>query len=118
MVYPKLQTIIEVLKHIDNSENSKLGFDMNREYTARTKTEHPCGSACCIGGHAAAILGDGAWDIVESLCQLCDIPHHISNQLCWPGFTHFEDYRDISLDMAIKVLEYCRDYGVVDWGLE
>lgn len=110
MKYPKLQIIIDHLRNIDNSEESDLGFDMNYEYRDRRGSDHSCGSACCIGGHAATLLDDPSFDITADLAELCDLPNEISRKICWPT-----GHYDATLEEAIEVLEYCRATGLVDW---
>lgn len=110
MIYPHLQIIIGHLRRIDNSEKSKLGFDMNWEYQNRMDSTHPCGSACCIGGHASTLLDNPTFDIIDDLAELCNIPQEISRKICWPT-----GHYDATLEEAIEVLEHCRDTGLVDW---
>lgn len=46
-----LTDLAALLRSIDNSPESKFGFDMRYGSTqAGEAGQHPCGSACCIGG--------------------------------------------------------------------
>jgi hypothetical protein len=112
VIHSGVQKIIDVLKHVDNSETSKLGFDMNYESSACEGTEHPCGSACCIGGHAAFALGDPYMSISQALSDLCTIPHDDAYDICWPDGINYEE---ITLEQAISMLENYRDTGEIDW---
>ena len=118
MIYPKLQIMIDYLENLDNSPNSKCGFDMNYEHESHY-TDHPCGTACCIGGHAELILGGyhpEDPEVVEALSRLCNIPVKIANKICWPGSrANCPEAYEATLEQAIKVLEICRDTGKVDW---
>lgn len=130
MIYPGLQIIIDHLRKLDNSPTSAMGFDMNTEPAYSSSSEHPCGSACCIGGHAALLLekqySPTRHTIAAALSVLCDIPlkenRHgeesgIAYDLCWPGREWYCSYSDITLEQAIQVLEHCRDTGEVDWSI-
>ena len=116
MVYPGLQKIIDVLKNLDNSPTSQLGFDMSLPYPIAETTRHPCGTACCIGGFAQKILNTELATI-SALAKLCDCCHSVSEDLCYPRSVcrHIYNWSDISLEWAIAVLEHCRDTGEVDW---
>lgn len=113
MVYPKLQIIIDHFKNLDNSPMSKLGFDMNYEHSQKRKSTHPCGSACCIGGHAALLLNRDHLDITDAVEKLCEVPDHIARSICWPS-----GYYRAPLENAIEMLEKCRDTGMVDWSCD
>ena len=112
MVYPSLQKIIDVLKNLDDSPTSQLGFDMRQPLCTRYDTIHPCGSACCIGGHAQRFVPEKI-SIVDALGSWCDVPHGVSADLCFPTLDCNPDV--VELGWAIQVLEHCRDTGKVDW---
>jgi hypothetical protein len=124
MKLPGIQKIIDVLTNVDNSSESNAGFDMKCEYDTRKSTDHPCGSAFCIGGHAFVAMNDDLNDddddddhryetVQDSLAEFCDIPHSIACDLCWP---HIDiSYDQITLENAINVLEKCMMTGEVDW---
>ncbi len=113
MVYPGLQIIIDHLRNLDDSEKSPLGFDMNYDHMNTKAAEHPCGSACCIGGHAAMLLKRPVMGISEALAELCSIPYVIARKICWPDCG--SHYYDASLQDAITMLEHCRDTGETLW---
>lgn len=116
-VHIGLQKIIEHLKNLDNSEKSACGFDMSRDSTYAVSTAHPCGTACCIGGHAALILKMPTLSPEAALTLLCDIPHTTADELCWPPtkVLPIGYMTEITLEEAVNVLEHCRDTGEVDW---
>ncbi len=116
MVYPGLQVIIDHLKKIDNSEKSLLGFDMNLSHQSALSTDHPCGSACCIGGHAAMLLKRPEMLIGDALAKLCSIPRSVATKLCWPDCGHPGYYAP--LEDAVEMLEHCRDTGETLWHTE
>lgn len=114
-VHPKLQIMIDYLENLDDSPNSKCGFDMNYEHEC-TYTSHPCGTACCIGGHAEKILGEYYSEVSFALSKLCDIPRKTASKICWPGSrVKCPEAYEATLEQAIKLLEICRDTGEVDW---
>jgi hypothetical protein len=45
-----LTDLANLLRSIDNSEDSELGFDMSVTYIDKEHSSHMCGSACCISG--------------------------------------------------------------------
>ena len=115
MKHPGVQKIIDHLEHLDNSPQSKCGFDMNHEADHRDHSNHDCGSACCIGGHAALLLGDEELSPEAAMYILCDIPSEDACNLCWPGRKSHVEYKWVSLDDALGVLRNYRDTGEVDW---
>lgn len=99
---------------------------MNWTFEHKNNTKHVCGSACCIGGHAVKrlkYLGRDVEDYTEAngnrlekaLAELCEIPEDIAYKLCWPSSCVI--YEKITLEDAIKVLEKCKNEGVVDWSI-
>lgn len=115
MKHPGVQKIIDHLETLDNGPTSECGFDMNYEVLHRETSKHPCGSACCIGGHAALLLGDEEQTPEEALSLLCEIPWRDADRLCWPGRTTAVDYSKTLLTDALDVLRHYRDTGEVDW---
>jgi len=97
-------------------ESTKYAFDMN-EPNANPK----CGSAGCIGGHAAVLwphVSDReetknhnvfSWD-EERLAIELGISDDQANELCYPG-----NYNSITRDMAVQTLRRLALTGEVDW---
>lgn len=102
----KFNRLIEHLKFIDNSADSKLGFDMCGYFEERNNSIHPCGTACCIEGHAQTIFGERGHD---EFADLFNIPHSDWNDITVP------DELDGTLEEAIQVLETYRVSGEVVW---
>lgn len=108
----RMNQLIEHLRNLDNSAESKLGFDMEKWYGTRDETDHECGTACCICGHAQYLA------MLELLPYSCfsdwlDIPNTDAAAITVPD----EDIGayDASPAQAVKLLEHYRDTGVVDW---
>lgn len=111
-----ISRIIERLGDLDNGPRSMCGFDMNLTAEIRNKTHHPCGSACCLGGHAALMLNREHLEPEVALAELCEIPLEDAFDLCWPGRNMGElSYHLVTLQDALDVLRHYRDTGHVDW---
>jgi hypothetical protein len=114
-----MNRLIDVLKAVNDSENSILGFDMNIGYKDRNSTSHDCGSACCIGGWCQKILTDDGEEVkylVNSLegafQKITGSDYDTAHEVCWPDYS--PAYR-ASLPAAIHMLEYLRDSHIVNW---
>lgn len=115
MKHPGVQKIIDVLKNIDNSAESQMGFDMCHWYTDRTESRHPCGTACCIAGWAHASLGGyDTQSSTDAFIEFCDLYEVSMNTINWLTIPKF-DMTALTLPMAIKVLEIFRDTGEIAW---
>jgi len=115
-----LNRLIDVLKAVNDSEYSILGFDMNIGYKNRNRTAHDCGSACCIGGWCQKMLiddGMNAEDVVNrdlegAFQKITGSDYDTADAVCWPEYC--PAYR-ASLPAAIHMLEYLRDSHIVNW---
>lgn len=122
MKYPGVQKLIDVLKAVDNSEKSQMGFDMGHWYDDRHATNHSCGTACCIGGWAKACLiaqkgyspsaSLAGFTAVEEFCGLQE--SNLESQLADLTIPD-QPFDELTLEMAIRVLEIFRDTGEVQW---
>lgn len=140
MKFPKVQIMIDILKGVDNTPTSKVGFDMKTATPLEKASEiHPCGTACCIGGWAMLHMANESkmewkeWlkefkntdlrDIIDETEQhvpfyaatfmvLCDVDVDTAKDVTYR--TCF-DFRHITLEVAIECLEHLRDTGVVDY---
>ena len=111
-----LTDLANVLRDLGKQElYGEMGFDMRHSYENCHNSDHPCGSACCIGGwvqhhnsntrsmalaHAVQTLAPklSYWE-VESLCH----PTRSSN--AW----------DATAEQAARAVEILRDTGKCDW---
>jgi hypothetical protein len=110
-----LTDLVNLLRSIDNSPESELGFDMCLEFDYATETDHPCGSACCIGGWVQAcneeLKGSRLGQAVKALQP--DLAIGECSLLCFP-----DDYREAykaTPDQAARAVEILRDTGRCDW---
>lgn len=131
MRHPGVDPLIKRMELMDNGPTSDCGFDMDHTAETRHCSTHPCGSACCIGGHAALMLIEKAgtdlhiadWLAEQTygvepgaaLAELCSIPLRDAGLICWPGRVYRILYSKVTLEDALRVLRTYRDTGVVDW---
>lgn len=107
-------TLSEFMDHLSmvESPDSPVRFDMAHTAELRHMTKHPCGSACCIGGHASLLLGKHSDAPVTALRELLSIPYMDAYDICYPislgGYT-------ASLKTAMLLLEHYAATGEVDW---
>lgn len=68
----------------------------------------------CIGGHCRKSLNPDTPMLVEEAFRLVSgiDDEIISNMVCYP--TVYGSYYS-TVQQAVKMLEYLRDYGIVDW---
>ena len=110
-----LTELAEFLKNFDDdSPRRKLGFDMKNTYERREDTEHPCGSACCIGGwvqyHNRGTRKMGVDDAVMTITP-AGIDELEIHRLCFPT----DNGWDATPQQAARAVEILRDTGVCDW---
>jgi len=114
-VFRNLTDLAEFLKTMDNSSTAKIGFDM-RVSNLNHVTNHPCGSACCIGGWA--ILGQGVVRTSISLAvQMLqpDLDLKECLNLCYPEFGNVAAGYKATPQQAARAVEILRDTGKCDW---
>ncbi len=101
-----------------------LGFDMTTVFTDRDQSPHPCGSACCIGGHAQAILlSRGVFDtetmpgVATALRELVGIPEYEDAwRICYPtGPAVVAGAWLAEPRHAVALLKHYDETGEVDW---
>lgn len=111
-----LEKLIRQLRTVSEDPRPDLGFDMRWGYSGRMYSDHPCGSACCIGGHASAILhdeGSGRNAPHHDFGLLCGVSSKVADAVCFPPT--LSDARNATPAQAVRLLEILRDEGVVDW---
>lgn len=94
-MYPQVNAVIALLT------SSTMRFDM----------EDP---DICIGGHCRKSLNPDTPMLVEEAFRLVSgiDDEIISDMVCFPRVS---GSYDATVAEAIKMLEYLRDYGIVDW---
>lgn len=119
MQLPRLNNLTDLanlLRNIDNSPESDLGFDMSHDHNGRFETEHPCGSACCIGGWIQACNDElrdcNLEDAVQKLQPDLDLEECYN--LCFPYFER-EKAWNATPKQAARAVEILRDTGKCEW---
>lgn len=95
MIYPKVNAVIALLA------SPKIRFNMEEPHI-------------CIGGHCRKSLNPDTPMLVEEAFRLVSgiDDEIISDMVCFPRVS---GAYDATVAEAIKMLEYLRDYGIVDW---
>lgn len=109
-----LTDLAELLRSINNEDDAELGFDMSLVYSERKSTDHPCGSACCIGGWVQACNPETREGSIEDAVQTIapEISLEEIERLCFPD----EDEAWIATpEDAARAVEILRDTGKCDW---
>lgn len=117
MKLKNLTELADLLRGLDNnSPRRKMGFDMDKSYEHRKSSQHPCGSACCIGGWVQHCnrntRGMFLEDAVSTICPP-DMSEREIFKLCFP-----HDYLlafDATPQQAARAVEILRDTGVCNW---
>lgn len=118
MKLPRLNNLTDLanlLRSIDNSPESELGFDMRWTLKATRFSKHPCGSACCIGGWVQAcnkeLSGKRLQDSIKMLQPSLD--WYECFKLCFPN--EYEEAWAATPEQAARAVEILRDTGKCDW---
>lgn len=115
----------------DFVRDARFKFDMCDAYP---KTS--CGSAGCIGGHAAVLWpsvadaeedwGDMTWND-QRLAEKLGIEEEVHHQLCYPadwedmqvprprGWLRGQNYASVTREDAVRVLTKLAKTGEIDW---
>lgn len=109
-----MKEFIEHLSKVDRPE-SPVKFDMDKTALHRNSTLRGCGSACCIGGHAALLLDKHFDEPHWALAELTGIPGYDAKDICWPKVTEDVNPYSAPLSQAIDLLKHYAKTGVVDW---
>ena len=112
-----LTELASYLRALDNSSESKLGFDMVRTDICAHLSHHPCGKACCVGGHVFLVNGKNLGE------EMADKIHEISENvsldscfdLCYPY--DLPSTWEATPEQAARAVEILRDTGKCDWAL-
>lgn len=107
-----IDDLIAIIRAVDDSPISLCGFDMEHSAEGAGYTDHPCGTACCIGGHAALALHDISLEPDDAV-RLFGVPLPDATAICYPHPRH--PGCNAKPRHAIALLEHYRDTGIVDW---
>ena len=112
-----LTDLAEFLKgFVNDSPRRKMGFDMQNTYDSRGRTDHPCGSACCIGGWVQYHnKNTRKMEIQNAVLTLA--PEGMSYNgvfdLCFPH--DVDSAWEATPQQAARAVEILRDTGKCDW---
>lgn len=111
-----LTDLANVLRDLGKQElHGKMGFDMRYSYENRRISDHPCGSACCIGGWVQHFNPDtrsmGLAHAVQTLAP--KLSHCEVERLCHPTWS--SSAWDATPEQAARAVEILRDTGKCDW---
>lgn len=104
-----LAQFLRILPDNDDAD-AAAGFDM-RASRFSEDTNHPCGTAACIGGWVRYINRDSR-QLVRSV-EALGVPYLDADQLCFPPSDH--PAWDATPEQAARCVEILRDEEVVDW---
>lgn len=116
MKLKNLTDLANVLRDLGKQElHGKMGFDMRHSYENRHTSDHPCGSACCIGGwvqhHNPNTRSMGLAHAVQTLAP--KLSHWEVERLCYPTWS--SSAWDATPEQAARAVEILRDTGECDW---
>lgn len=116
MKLKNLTDLANVLRGLDNYDpKDGLGFDMEFGYHNRRISDHPCGSACCIGGWVQHFNPDTRdLTLIEAVQTLAPkLSYHEVERLCYPVDV-FSAWK-ASPQQAARAVEILRDTGKCNW---
>jgi hypothetical protein len=115
-----LEALLRLLHEVQTIDG--IGFDMNRDYSGRECTIHPCGTACCIGGWVQTLnpevrkyaIADAVYSISPKEFDLRE-----ATALCYPDLADDGDdmykYYYAPALMAAYAVKIFRETGKADW---
>lgn len=84
------------IESLEDDTHVDIAFDMNREHTYAEATNHPCGTAMCIGGWCTMALPIDEREnatITSAAVKVLKISQATAQSLCWPSFdSHLYDF--------------------------
>ena len=115
-----LEALLRKLHEVDTING--IGFDMNREYAWRRNTDHPCGSACCIGGWVQACNPETSFrEVYEAVLTISPPETHLQQAylLCYPSspdeLNEGLNYYQAPALWAAYAVKIFRETGKANW---
>ena len=111
-----LTELADLLRDLDNDKPiDGIGFDMTTDRWDMENSNHPCGSACCIGGWVQLCNPDTRTMRLASAVQTIapNVSYEELDYLCYP----MDDSLAWSAtpQQAARAVEILRDTGKCDW---
>jgi hypothetical protein len=116
MKLKNLTDLAKKLKSLKNTPSSKLGFDMGVPYVTRDFSNHPCGSACCIGGWVQHLNPETReMSLEEAVMSISPdgVSYKEAERLCYPD-SEVSAWK-ATPQQAARAVEILRDTGKCDW---
>ena len=109
--------LVDTIRNIDNSATSRRGFHMSYSAENADTSDHPCGTACCIGGWASVLTGFHAARPGKALMDMAGISFVDAGSICYPDDSGFSERSgwDATPEQAVSLLLHYRETGIVDW---
>lgn len=114
-----LTDLAEFLKTLPANDDASAehGFDMRNEFLDDTY-DHPCGSACCIGGWVKECNPETRFGSLSAAVASLGCSQDEAFKLCWaaaPDRTDFDEAWYATPQQAARAVEILRDTGFTDW---
>jgi hypothetical protein len=114
MKITSLTELAEFLRNLPNGPDAEIGFDMSNSQKARFLTDHPCGSACCIGGWVNLQNGTD-YGVARAVRMIA--PDYIEvmeiTALCFPS--DVPEAWGATPQQAARAVEILEETGQCDW---
>jgi len=116
MELKNLTELADLLRGLDNTNpEGGIGFDMRLDWWSMIASNHPCGSACCIGGwvqHSNPNTREMTLEqAVKTLAPY--LAYDEVEMLCFPRLK--SPAWDATPQQAARAVEILRDTGKCDW---
>jgi hypothetical protein len=80
----EIAVILDGMTH-GNSEDV-MGFDMVQDLSSAGRSNHPCGTACCIGGWVQHLNPQlRSLSLERSVCDVSSLSYSAAESLCYSG---------------------------------
>ena len=113
-----LTDLADLLRGLDNDKPiDGIGFDMTTDWWDMNKSDHPCGSACCIGGWVQNRNPNTRIMSLESAVQTIAPGVDVDelDELCHPTTPRTNPAWQATPQQAARAVEILRDTGKCDW---
>lgn len=114
MKITSLTELAEFLRNLPNGPDAVIGFDMSNSQNARFLTDHPCGSACCIGGWVNLQNGTD-YGVSRAVRMIAPTYMEVMEitALCYPRY--FPEAWGATPQQAARAVEILEETGQCDW---
>ena len=111
------------IESIGDDAVGEIGFDMKNEHQVAHHSDHPCGTAMCIGGWCALAIPKDEREyvgIATAACRVLGIEPDEAYDLCYPAFSEDGDINKITYESvrgvhAAKAIRNTMAHGDPKW---